>query len=100
MENEGGNLDTSKIFAYTRYTKNQKLLFVVNFDFRETHTFRLNIGEHALQTMNCPLDGTLVIKEVLEKDFVDEFPMQEVLERGIPISILPNTCLIFELQWK
>lgn len=99
-KNEGGNLDTSKIFAYTRYTKNQKLLFVVNFDFRETHTFRLNIGEHALQTMNCPLDGTLVIKEVLEKDFVDEFPMQEVLERGIPISILPNTCLIFELQWK
>lgn len=99
-KNYGGNLNADKIFAFLRYTDEKKMLFVMNFDQQESQTFRLFIGDHALSTMNCPKEGTLIIKEEFVAGFVDTFPMSEVLEKGLPISILPNTVLIFELQWK
>ena len=43
-------------------------------------------------------EGKIKLKEVFEADFSDEFPMQEVLELGIPFSILPNSALVFELS--
>lgn len=95
-----GNLNGDKIYAYLRYTDKQKLLFVLNFDFHATQTFRLQIGEHAFETMNCPTEGTLQIQELFYRDFVDSFPMTDVLKDGLPISILPNSALCFELQWK
>ena len=97
---ERGNLNADKIFAYLRYTEKEKLLFVLNFDFEHTHSFRLHIGEHAFQTMGSPLEGTLYISELFEKDFVDNFSMDEVLRNGLPISILPNSALIFRLEWR
>lgn len=99
-KNERGNLNADKIFAYLRYTEKEKLLFVLNFDFEHTHSFRLHIGEHAFQTMGSPLEGTLYISELFEKDFVDNFSMDEVLRNGLPISILPNSALIFRLEWR
>lgn len=99
-KNYGGNLNADKIYAFLRYTDEKKMLFVMNFDQQESYSFRLFIGEHALNTIHCPKEGTLVIKEEFVEGFVDQFSMSEVLEKGLPISILPNTILIFELQWK
>lgn len=99
-KNNGGNLDSDKIYAYTRYTENEKLLFVINFDFTQTHTFRLILGDHALKTMKCPLTGTMTMTEVFESDFSDSFATEDVLEHGLPISILPNSALVFRLEWK
>lgn len=99
-KNYGGNLNADKIFAFLRYTEKEKLLFVLNFDFERTQTFRLMLGEHPFQTMNCPLDGTLTLTEVFENDFVDSFSMSEVIENGLPISIVPNSALIFRMEWK
>ncbi|MCQ2959456.1 MAG: alpha-amylase family glycosyl hydrolase [Bacteroidales bacterium] len=90
----------SKIFAFLRYTENEKLLFVLNFDFEQTVTLRLSIGDHAFETMNCPLEGTLVLKEVFDSDFEDTYEMSEVLEKGVPLSVLPNSALVFSLEWK
>lgn len=97
-KNYNGNLDSDKIFAYLRFSDKQKLLVIINFDMHQTHTFRLNIGEHALDTMNFKKEGKMKMKEIFEADFTDEFPMTEVLELGIPFSILPNSALIFELS--
>lgn len=99
-KNCDGRLDADKIYAYMRYTENEKLLFVVNFDFEKTCTFNLFFGNHVFETMNCPLEGTLTITEVFDGDFQDEFSMEEILENGMPISILPNSSLIFKLEWK
>ena len=97
-KNYNGNLDSDKIFAFLRYSDNQKMLIIINFDIHQTHTFRLFIGEHAFETMNFKKEGKIKLKEVFEADFSDEFPMQEVLELGIPFSILPNSALVFELS--
>jgi len=94
------NLNADKIFAFLRYTNDEKLLIIVNFDYNETQTFRLNIGEHALKTMDCPLEGELTIKSIFEETFTDAFPMEEIMDEGMPISILPNSALIFKLEWK
>lgn len=95
-----GNLNNDKIFAYLRYTEEEKLLIIVNFDFENTHSFRLNIGEHALETMHCPKEGTLVFTSIFEGQFSDSISMEELLEKGLPISILPNSALIFRLEWN
>ncbi len=41
----------SKIYAYLRYTQNQKLLFIYNFDHKNEQNFSLQIPELALQMM-------------------------------------------------
>lgn len=99
-KNYGGNLNTEKIYAYLRHSDNEKLLFVLNFDFEKTHTFHLVLGDHALKTINAPLEGALKITEVFESDFEDTFDIADVLENGLPISILPNSALVFRLEWK
>ena len=98
--NYDGKVDADKIFAYTRYSENEKLLIVLNFDYERTFTFNLNLGSHLFETMNCPTKGTLKLTEVFDGDFQDEFPMADVFENGLPISILPNSALIFRLEWK
>lgn len=94
------NLDADKIYAFFRYTAHEKLLIVINFDMNNTHTFRLNIGEHALNAVSLKTKGTLVLNEIFEADFTDSFSMQEVLEVGLPLSILPNSALIFSIDVK
>ena len=92
------NLDANKIYAFFRYTEHEKLLIVINFDMNNTHTFRLNIGEHALNAISLKSEGTLVLNEVFEGDFADSFSLKEVLEVGLPLSILPNSALIFSID--
>ncbi|MDR2962576.1 MAG: alpha-amylase family protein [Bacteroidales bacterium] len=92
------NLDANKIYAFFRYTNKQKLLIVINFDKQNTHTFRLNIGEHALAAIGVPVKETLVLHEVFEAHFTDSFSLHEVLEVGLPLSILPNSALIFTIE--
>ena len=94
------NLNLEKLYAFLRHTDEEKLLIIINFDFNETQTFRLNIGEHALKTMDCPLEGELTIKSIFEGAFTDTFAMNEILTEGMPISISPNSALIFKLEWK
>ena len=97
-KNYNGNLDSDKIFAFLRYTENQKIVIIINFDLEQTHTFRLHLGDHALDAMHFKKDGKMKLREIFEADFSDEFPMKEVHELGLPFSILPNSALIFELQ--
>jgi glycosidase len=92
------NLDPHKIYAFFRYTEHEKLLIVINFDMHNTHTFRLNIGEHALEAISLQTEGTLVLTEIFESNFTDTIPMKEVLEIGLPFSILPNSALIFTIN--
>lgn len=92
------NLDANKIYAFFRYTENEKLLIIINFDQNNTHTFRLNIDEHALQAVGLKNEGTLVLSEIFEGNFTDKIPVNEVLEVGLPLSILGNSALIFNVQ--
>ena len=92
------NLNADKIYAFFRYTDRQKLLIVINFDMQNTHTFRLNIGEHALEAISLKTKGTLVLDEIFEANFTDSFSLQEILEVGLPLSILPNSALIFTIE--
>lgn len=50
--------------------------------------------------MDCPLEGELTIKSIFEGAFTDTFAMNEILTEGMPISISPNSALIFKLEWK
>jgi len=71
---------------------------VINFDMQNTHTFRLNIGEHALEAISLKTEGILVLDEIFEANFTDSFSLKEVLEVGLPLSILPNSALIFRID--
>lgn len=97
-KNNSGNVNTQKIFAYLRYTEHQKLLIVINFDYENTHTFRLFIGEHALDAMDYTKKETMGINEIFEGQFSDSIPLQDVLEQGLPLSLVANSALIFELS--
>ena len=99
-KNYDGKLDADKIFAYTRYSENEKLLFVLNFDYERTFTFNLILGNHMFESMNCPTKGTLKLTEIFDGSLHDEYPMSDILENGLPISILPNSALVFKMEWK
>lgn len=96
-QNNKSSIDNNKIYAYLRYNETQKFLILVNFDMTKTHSFRLVLGEHAFETMGLPKHGFLVITDVFEGNFTDTFSITEVLETGLPLSILPNSALVFDL---
>lgn len=94
-----GNVNNDKVFAYLRHTEEEKVLIVVNFDFDNSQTFNLTIGEHALEVMNAPTEGDLTLINVLTGEKMSH-KMSDVLEQGLPLTIKPNDAIICIMQWK
>jgi glycosidase len=73
------------IYAWLRYTENEKLLLVVNFDDTKTET-SVKIPEHAFGEMGWSDKEGLRLKDILQTD-TSELQKQEISERGIPVTL-------------
>ncbi|WP_082391215.1 alpha-amylase family protein [Jiulongibacter sediminis] len=84
------NYNDSKLYSFLRYTENQKLLFVFNFDQNVSYEFELHIPELAAGMMGLNKDK-LTLKG---KNFKATGNVSEPFD----LKIHPNSYLIFELK--
>ncbi|MCR9066096.1 MAG: alpha-amylase family protein [Cytophagales bacterium] len=91
--NKGGislNYNDNKLYSFLRYSKNQKLLLVFNFDQTISYQFELHIPELAYGMMNVTKDYiTLSSKNEKYKILKSE---------PIELKIKPNSWLVFEIK--
>lgn len=86
-----------KIYSYLRFTENQQLLFVVNFDRHNTQKFRVKIPEHAFGEMGLNSINNFQIKELLWNKIDLAFSRDQAFGQGIEMEIGPWDAYIFEI---
>ncbi|OQX79831.1 MAG: alpha-amylase [Bacteroidetes bacterium 4484_276] len=89
--------DRDKIYSYLRFTQNQQLLFVVNFDRHNTKKLTIKIPEHAFGEMGLNNIHNFQIKELLWNKIDLNFSRDQVFEQGIEMEIGPWDAYIFEV---
>ncbi|RYF56030.1 MAG: alpha-amylase, partial [Cytophagaceae bacterium] len=83
-----------RIFSYLRYTDNQKLLIVCNFDQTNSLSATLNVPDHALQLMQIPVDAPLLLADQL---LTDQTGTGSGIT-GFSITMPPSSVRIFTLN--
>ncbi|HZK09129.1 MAG TPA: alpha-amylase family protein [Bacteroidales bacterium] len=73
------------IYAWLRYTENEKLLLVVNFENKKIETF-VKIPEHAFGEMGWSDKKEMRLTDILQPDTMG-LQKQEISERGIPLVL-------------
>lgn len=88
-----------QVYAYFRHSAEEKLLIVANFDQQTEHHIRLKLSDHVMETVGLSTTPLLVGKEIYcNTGIAFQTPVQEAIQQGIPIRILPNQALIFEIK--
>jgi glycosidase len=86
-----------KIFAWLRYTENQKLLCVVNFD-KELHTsIRIRIPDHAFETMEWGNKSVIRVEGLMNADVTEELLMNSISSSGIIVKLSGYDAVMFQL---
>jgi len=86
-----------KVFAWLRYTENQKLLCVTNFD-KELHTgIRIRIPAHAFETMGWANKNVIRIEGLMNSDASEQLPKNSIINSGIIVKLSGYDAVIFQL---
>lgn len=95
--------DYSKVYPYLRYTDDQKLLIVANFEQETDTNCVLKIPQEAWDAMGLDSSGYYSLNDIfLKPELSIEFEGTNTTDRtlisgGIPISLPPNTVYVFEI---
>jgi len=90
--------DRNKIYTYLRYTENQRLLFIVNFDRIHSKKIRVKIPEHAIGEMGVNSLQNFKFNELLWNKVKVNASQQQVIHDGIPLEIGPWEAFVLELS--
>lgn len=93
---QGDGYDKQKVYSYLRYSGNQKLLFVCNFNHSQEQNINLNIPEGAFNAMKLPLNGKLILQGKFNQN--EKITIEP--KNPISIKISPNSVLIYEISEK
>jgi len=88
----------NKIFAYLRYTPDQKLLIVVDFSGQGSSILKIKIPEHAFIEMGFPDNSILEFSDLLWDTNPVQTSVSEVQQYGVPLPALDYGVGIFELK--
>jgi len=91
---EGGP-DNRYIYSYLRYTENDRLLIVVNFNKTNTQRFKLRIPEDALNLMDYMLNSHFNFKDEFSKVEIKNVSLLQAAYEGIELNLEPLQCCIF-----
>jgi len=102
IDGQSPDYDKTRIYSYLRYTDNQKLLFIYNFDLQRTIHTNIRIPEHAwTDTLRLNATVNYTLKQV--------FPMiiltpnirpSEITSTGSPVTLPPNSVYVYEIVEK
>lgn len=88
--------DRDKIFAWLRYTENEKLLFVAHFSEDETSA-RIRIPDHAFGEMGLNETASFKFKGILRNSIETNISHTELSDRGLPVKLNGWDALAFEI---
>lgn len=84
-----------KIFSYLRYTKNQKLLFICNFDLEKSYSSTIRIPQHAFELMGLNPNGNYKFTEI----FINKgLEISANAPTGLKIDLAANSVYAFEIN--
>lgn len=93
---------TDQVYAFLRFTDQQKLLIVTNLDSRHAHRFSLKIPRTALQAMNVSEEGTYELRDIFQSDTTLTVRGSEVIDsegaEGIPLVLAPLQSMVFMIN--
>lgn len=87
---------TDKVLSYARWSDDEKLLVVSNFDADSSYSFELQLPEHLIQAWSLS-DGTYTFKDVLYEQFSSQLKVSNG-KAHIQIQLQPLESFILKLQ--
>ncbi|MFC0182891.1 Glycosidase [Pseudarcicella hirudinis] len=88
--------DRKKVYSYIRYSDNQKLLIICNFDFSKEQNLNIQIPEGAWNAMELNPKNKYTLKGVYDQK--SRIVIES--EKAIPVTLAPNSVKIFEISEK
>ncbi len=83
---------TNRMYAYIRYTQNQRLLILVNFEREKELEMRLTLPDELKKTLLIQNKQILNLKDLLSGQ---EIKVQDI-DEGIPVKVMPAGALILQ----
>ncbi len=93
---QGNHYDRRKVYSYLRYSENQKILIVCNFDHFKTQELNVNIPEGAWRAMQIEPSTNVTFKQIFE----GKNSFSQEANQGISLKIAPNSVAIYEISTK
>lgn len=102
---QGANLQNSqydavKVYAYLRFTENQRVLVVANFDAENSKQINLRIPANALAAMNVSSEKIYQLTDLMQGKQPISINAGELADSGIRLTLNPLESYIFDLQEK
>jgi len=93
---QGHDYDRRKVYSYLRYSENQKLVVVCNFDHFQEKNINLHIPDGAWTAMGLDPQGNYTLKGVYEAKGSQRINAKD----NISIKVAPNSAVIYEISSK
>lgn len=90
------NYDQSKLYSYVRYTTNQKLLVVVNFNQNQGYETEIKFSEDLINTLK--LNENITFTEIYSSNEKIKSTQNELIKKGLPIQVESNSFKVFEIK--
>nr|WP_262918845.1 alpha-amylase family protein [Tunicatimonas sp. TK19036] len=91
-----------RVYAFLRFTENQRLLIISNFDAHETLSFNLKIPVTAIRAMGLSESSTYTLKDIFQTETTVSMPVSQVIvsegNGGVPIQLAPLSSYVFTIQ--
>ncbi len=93
------DFDPWNVFVFLRYTNEEKLLIVINFNRMEHRSMRINMHEDALALLGMAekSEAQWMASDLIETRKKLEFRPADLPEKGLPISLRPSQYAVFVL---
>lgn len=92
------------IYSFLRFTNQQKLLILANFDTQNTYHFKLKIPLSAIQAMQLDEAGEYALKDIFQTNDSTTFRTDDVIisegDHGIPLQLTPLQSYVFLIEKK
>ncbi|MFP4470086.1 MAG: alpha-amylase family glycosyl hydrolase [Bacteroidales bacterium] len=86
-----------KVYAWLRFTENQRLLFVVNFESQHSSNVKIRIPEHAFGEMGWNDAEQFTYHEILWNRCRDRISKTEAAQSGVPVKLNPFDAVVIEV---
>lgn len=92
--------DKTRVYSYLRFTEDQQLLCVYNFDRERTITTSVRLPSHALiDSMGLAQDQNYQLTEVFPgKEFSSDLKGTQLIDGGLPITLPPTSVKILQIK--
>ncbi len=100
IDGQSPDYEKTRTYAYLRYSPNQHLLCVYNFDKSKAINTLVKIPQGVLtETLGLSKDKPYHLEMVFPVgNFEKTISADEIVEQGIPVSLLPSSVIILEIK--